>query len=661
MKDNFKSGFVTIIGRPNVGKSTLMNHLIGQKIAITSNKPQTTRNRIQTVYTDMERGQIVFLDTPGIHQAKNKLGEYMVNVAEHTLSEVDVILWLVEPSTFIGAGEQHIIKQLKKTKTPVILIINKVDTVEREKILEYIDAYRKVFDFAEIVPASALREQNLDTVVDVIFKYLPYGPMFYDEETVTEFEKAYEPLRLYDRILKENFRKKEHILSPEMEAVLAKAGEMASSPDQIFSAFSNADLRFQPVTDEEENQVPLSHGTFVGFLQSKDRRVRKEAFEKYYAEYEKHKNMLAATFGANLKQAAFFADVRKYPSALAASLDGGNIPVSVYDKLLEAIHAKMPAMYRYVALRKKLLGVDELHMYDVYVSLTKEYEQKYTYEQAIEIVKKALAVLGDDYVALLDKGFSERWVDVYENEGKKSGAYSWGSYDSHPYVLMSFNGNIDSVFTLAHEMGHSLHSWYSNHTQPFTYAEYRLFVAEVASTCNEALLIRYLLKHAKEKEEKIFLLNYFLDQFKGTVFRQTMFAEFEKRIHEKMAEEGTLTADGISELYLSINKEYFGPDMISDPQIALEWARIPHFYTPFYVYQYATGFSAAIAISSKILAGEPGIVEKYKQFLSGGCSMDPIDLLKICGVDMTKPEPVEEALDVFASYVEELEKLTAEA
>ena len=482
-----------------------------------------------------------------------------------------------------------------------------------------------------------------------------------DEETVTEFEKAYEPLRLYDRILKENFRKKEHILSPEMEAVLAKAGEMASSPDQIFSAFSNADLRFQPVTDEEENQVPLSHGTFVGFLQSKDRRVRKEAFEKYYAEYEKHKNMLAATFGANLKQAAFFADVRKYPSALAASLDGGNIPVSVYDKLLEAIHAKMPAMYRYVALRKKLLGVDELHMYDVYVSLTKEYEQKYTYEQAIEIVKKALAVLGDDYVALLDKGFSERWVDVYENEGKKSGAYSWGSYDSHPYVLMSFNGNIDSVFTLAHEMGHSLHSWYSNHTQPFTYAEYRLFVAEVASTCNEALLIRYLLKHAKEKEEKIFLLNYFLVQFKGTVFRQTMFAEFEKRIHEKMAEEGTLTADGISELYLSINKEYFGPDMISDPQIALEWARIPHFYTPFYVYQYATGFSAAIAISSKILAGEPGIVEKYKQFLSGGCSMDPIDLLKICGVDMTKPEPVEEALDVFASYVEELEKLTAEA
>ena len=478
-----------------------------------------------------------------------------------------------------------------------------------------------------------------------------------DEETVTEFEKAYEPLRLYDRILKENFRKKEHILSPEMEAILAKAGEMASSPDQIFSAFSNADLRFQPVTDEEENQVPLSHGTFVGFLQSKDRRVRKEAFEKYYAEYEKHKNMLAATFGANLKQAAFFADVRKYPSALAASLDGGNIPVLVYDKLLEAIHAKMPAMYRYVALRKKLLGVDELHMYDVYVSLTKEYEQKYTYEQAIEIVKKALAVLGDDYVALLDKGFSERWVDVYENEGKKSGAYSWGSYDSHPYVLMSFNGNIDSVFTLAHEMGHSLHSWYSNHTQPFTYAEYRLFVAEVASTCNEALLIRYLLKHAKEKEEKIFLLNYFLDQFKGTVFRQTMFAEFELMINEEVAKGGSLTAEGLNKMYHDLNVFYYGEDVVVDSLIDREWARIPHFYYNYYVFQYATGFSAAMALSKRILEEGEGAVKDYLAFLSGGCSKDPISLLRGAGVDMRTADPVHSALALFDSLLDEMEEL----
>ena len=465
----------------------------------------------------------------------------------------------------------------------------------------------------------------------------------------------------YRRYISEILRAKAHTLDKKTEEILAKSKRMASAADNIYAMYNGADIDFPTVKDKDGNEIKITHGNFVPILSGADRQLRKDAFKALYGTYEKMKNTIAATYNANVEQACFYADVRNYPSTRAMYLDESNIPEEVYDNLIEVVHEHMDLMHRYVSLRKKALGVDQLHMYDVYVSLTKEYEQKYTYEQAIEIVKKALAVLGDDYVALLDKGFSERWVDVYENEGKKSGAYSWGSYDSHPYVLMSFNGNIDSVFTLAHEMGHSLHSWYSNHTQPFTYAEYRLFVAEVASTCNEALLIRYLLKHAKEKEEKIFLLNYFLDQFKGTVFRQTMFAEFEKRIHEKMAEEGTLTADGISELYLSINKEYFGPDMISDPQIALEWARIPHFYTPFYVYQYATGFSAAIAISSKILAGEPGIVEKYKQFLSGGCSMDPIDLLKICGVDMTKPEPVEEALDVFASYVEELEKLTAEA
>ena len=465
----------------------------------------------------------------------------------------------------------------------------------------------------------------------------------------------------YRRYISEILRAKAHTLDKKTEEILAKSKRMASAADNIYAMYNGADIDFPTVKDKDGNEIKITHGNFVPILSGADRQLRKAAFKALYGTYGKMKNTIAATYNANVEQACFYADVRNYPSTRAMYLDESNIPEEVYDNLIEVVHEHMDLMHRYVSLRKKALGVDQLHMYDVYVSLTKEYEQKYTYEQAIEIVKKALAVLGDDYVALLDKGFSERWVDVYENEGKKSGAYSWGSYDSHPYVLMSFNGNIDSVFTLAHEMGHSLHSWYSNHTQPFTYAEYRLFVAEVASTCNEALLIRYLLKHAKEKEEKIFLLNYFLDQFKGTVFRQTMFAEFEKRIHEKMAEEGTLTADGISELYLSINKEYFGPDMISDPQIALEWARIPHFYTPFYVYQYATGFSAAIAISSKILAGEPGIVEKYKQFLSGGGSMDPIDLLKICGVDMTKPEPVEEALDVFASYVEELEKLTAEA
>ena len=550
------------------------------------------------------------------------------------------------------AESGEVLFQCLKFDEDISLKIERLFVYGREKSDED-TAKAKYQDFSARAQALSYKAAGLSS-------YIVPEILAMDESVLNGLIRTEKELRRYARTFEIIMKKKAHTLSAGMEELLARSMEATQSPSDIFNMFNNADVKFPSITDSEGKEIPVTHGTYIPLMENRDRRVRKEAFEKYYAEYEKHKNMLAATFGANLKQAAFFADVRKYPSALAASLDGGNIPVSVYDKLLEAIHAKMPAMYRYVALRKKLLGVEELHMYDVYVSLTKKYEQKYTYEQATEIVKKALAVLGEDYVALLEKGFSEHWVDVYENEGKRSGAYSWGSYDSHPYVLMSFDGNIDSVFTLAHEMGHSLHTWYSNHTQPYTYAEYRLFVAEVASTCNEALLIRYLLEHAKEKEEKIFLLNYFLDQFKGTVFRQTMFAEFEKRIHEKMAEDGTLTADGISELYLSINKEYFGPDMISDPQIALEWARIPHFYTPFYVYQYATGFSAAIAISSKILAGEPGIVEKYKQFLSGGCSMDPIDLLKICGVDMTKPEPVEEALDVFASYVEELEKLTAQ-
>ena len=480
------------------------------------------------------------------------------------------------------------------------------------------------------------------------------------DEKMAEFLASPE-LAHYKKQLERLLAKKAHRLSEKEEAILAAASEISGTPSSVFALFNNADLKFEPVKDENGELVDVTHARYGKLIESRDRDVREAAFHSLYASYRQFANTVAANYEGNVKQGNFYARTRKYPSARAMYLAGNEIPEKVYDNLIESVHNALPLMHRYMKFRKSYMNVSELHMYDLYVPLTEDYEKTYTYKEAQELILKALKPLGEEYLNLLRTGFENRWIDVYENEGKRSGAYSNSAYGVHPYVLMSFNGNIDSVFTLAHEMGHSLHSWYSNHTQPFTYAEYRLFVAEVASTCNEALLIRYLLKHAKEKEEKIFLLNYFLDQFKGTVFRQTMFAEFEKRIHEKMAEEGTLTADGISELYLSINKEYFGPDMISDPQIALEWARIPHFYTPFYVYQYATGFSAAIAISSKILAGEPGIVEKYKQFLSGGCSMDPIDLLKICGVDMTKPEPVEEALDVFASYVEELEKLTAEA
>ena len=478
------------------------------------------------------------------------------------------------------------------------------------------------------------------------------------EEKIETFMKQLPELEHYRRMLEEELRVREHVLSPELETVMAKAQEMADSPQQIFMAFNNADAKFGTVADADGKEVPLTAGSYGVLMESKDRSVRKEAFRKLYRVYEDHKNMLSATFSANLKQAQFYAGMRHYGSALEAALDGGNIPVSVYDNLIAAVHEKLPAMYQYMELRKKLLHLEDLHLYDVYVPLVERPEKEIPFEEAKKIVKEGLSVLGEDYVRLLEEGFDNGWIDVYENQGKRSGAYSWGAYGTHPYVLLNYNGNLNAVFTLAHEMGHAIHSYYSDAAQPFTYAGYRIFVAEVASTCNEALLIHYLLEHAKDDGEKAYLINYFLDQFKSTLYRQTMFAEFEKLAHEEMAAKGSLSAEGLCEMYYELNRKYFGPGVEVDPEIAMEWARIPHFYTPFYVYQYATGFSAAIAISRKILNGEPGILEKYKRFLSGGSSMDPIDLLKICGVDMTAQEPVRDALEVFEAYLTELERIS---
>lgn len=472
-----------------------------------------------------------------------------------------------------------------------------------------------------------------------------------------EWLDSYEPLGVYRRYLEEQFRQKDHILSKEMEEVLARASEMGQAPGDIFSMFNNADLTFGEIIGENGQPEQLTHGRYVKFLESHDQRVRKEAFEKLYQAYGQFRNTLAATFAANVKQERFFAQMRHYSSSRAMALDGGNIPEAVYDGLIEAVHSKLSAMYRYVRLRRKALKLSKLHMYDLYVPLVEDSSRKISFEEAKEVVKKGLAVLGEEYGAILEEGFSNRWIDVYENQGKRSGAYSWGAYGTHPYVLLNYTENLNNVFTLAHEMGHAIHSYYSDQTQPYPYAGYRIFVAEVASTCNEALLIHYLIDHSADEKERASLINYFLDQFKGTVYRQTMFAEFELEVHRKEAEGEALTADVLCDLYYRLNKKYFGEDMVVDQEIALEWSRIPHFYTPFYVYQYATGFSAAIAISRKILAGEPGAVENYKKFLKGGSSMDPIDLLKLAGVDMTSPQPVQEALETFESYVEELEKI----
>ena len=477
------------------------------------------------------------------------------------------------------------------------------------------------------------------------------------DEAVLRQEMELEPeLKKYDWFLIQITRKKAHILDKEKEALMARVGELAQTPSNVFAMFNNADITFPEITDEKGEKRKLTVGTFISCMESKDRILRQHAFQALYGEYKQYINTLSAAYYGNAKQADFFAKERHYANAMEEALDGSNIPVSVYQNLIETMKKRLPAMYRYVALRKKLLGYEELHMYDVYVPMVDTPEKKYSFEDAKEIVKRALVPLGEDYQALLQKGFDNRWIDVYENEGKRTGAYSWGAYGTHPYVLLNYHGSLNDVFTLAHEMGHALHSWHSDYKQPYLYAGYKIFVAEVASTCNEALLISDLLKRTNDQTERRYLINYFLDQFKGTMYRQTMFAEFEMLTHDIVSQGGVLTAEQLCELYLTLNKKYFGEEMISDPEIAYEWARIPPFYTPFYVYQYATGFAAAIAISSKILKGEEGIVEKYKQFLSGGSSMDPIDLLKLCDVDMSTPQPVEEALDVFESYLSELEK-----
>jgi oligoendopeptidase F len=421
--------------------------------------------------------------------------------------------------------------------------------------------------------------------------------------------------------------------------------------------FNNADLAFAPIENEHGKKVPLTHGAYVSWMHSHNRRVRKDAFSSLYREYAGFRNTMAAIFEANAKQSAFFARVRHYNSSLEAALDENNIPVSVYENLITSVRENMEPIYRYMNIRKKIMGLDELHMYDIYVPLVKDVDKRISFEEAKEMVKEGLSPLGEEYQRLLQEGFDNRWIDVYENENKRTGAYSWGAYGTHPYVLLNYQNTLNDVFTLAHEMGHAIHSWYSDDNQAYLYAGYKIFVAEVASTCNESLLIHYFIEHTEDKQEKAYLINYLLEQFRSTLYRQTMFAEFEKITHGIVDQGGTLNAQTISKIYQDLNKAYYGDEVVSDREIKYEWARIPHFYTPFYVYQYATGFSAAIAISTRILAGDKETLEGYFRFLKSGSSMSPLELLKLTGVDMTKRDTVDNALKVFADYVEKFEDL----
>lgn len=479
------------------------------------------------------------------------------------------------------------------------------------------------------------------------------------DDKLEQFYKDEPALETYRLALTRIRSKRAHILSDAEEKLLAAAGEMSQAPDSVYSVFADADLKFPSATDKDGNSHPVTHGTYIPLMHSADRVLRKSAFESLYSVYGQFRNTAAALLSAQVKQLKFYADARKYDSTLQASLDGNYVPTEVYTNLISAVHENMAPMYRYVDLRRKLLGVDELHMYDLYTPIVSDVDVDIPYEEAKQTVYDALACMGDDYRTILKEGFDNRWIDVYENVGKCSGAYSAG-LRKHPYVLLNYSGTLDSMFTLAHEMGHAIHSYLSNKHQPVAYSNYSIFVAEVASTCNEALLMQHLLKTTKDKKRRAYLINYFLEQFRTTLYRQTMFAEFELEINRRNERGESLTAESLNALYHELNHQYFGDDIVIDKEIDLEWARIPHFYYDYYVYQYATGYSAAIALSRRILKEGAPAVKDYIHFLSGGCSTDPISLLRGAGVDMASTAPIHEALQLFDELITEMEQLMKE-
>ncbi|MFB2517467.1 oligoendopeptidase F [Lysinibacillus sp. OTC-L20] len=502
------------------------------------------------------------------------------------------------------------------------------------------------------------RIQTLATSISAGLSYLTPEILSLSEETIERYLTENQDLQQYKQSLKEITMARPHVLPAEQEALLAQMSEVTGTASNTFSMLNNADMVFPHVKNEEGEEVQLTHGNYIKFLESKDRSVREGAFKAMYETYGKFKNTFSATLTGNVKKHNVSARIRHYESARHAAMSNNFIPENVYDQLVETIHKHLPAMQRYISLRKKLLGVDELHMWDLFAPLVKEVEMKVSYDEAKDILVKALAPLGEEYQSIVQNGLDNRWVDVLENKGKRSGAYSSGAYGTNPYILMNWQDNVNNLFTLAHEFGHSVHSYYSRNNQPFVYGDYSIFVAEVASTCNEELLNDYLLKTIDDPQQKIYLLNHWLDGFRSTVFRQTMFAEFEHLIHQMDKNGESLTADRLTEVYYELNKKYFGDDMVVDEEIGLEWARIPHFYYNYYVYQYATGKSAATALSKQILEEGAPAVERYiNNFLKAGCSDFPIEVLKAAGVDMNVAKPIEDACKVFEERLNELEKL----
>ncbi|MBN8433344.1 oligoendopeptidase F [Priestia flexa] len=501
------------------------------------------------------------------------------------------------------------------------------------------------------------RIKMLYTEIASALSYVTPELLAVDEETLKQYLKDSKDLQLYAHALDEVNRERPHILSESEEAILAQASEALGASSNTFGMLNNADLEFPSIKDENGEEVEITHGRYIRFLESSDRRVREEAFKAVYDTYGKFKNTFASTLSGTVKKDNFSAKVRNYESARHAALSANNIPEEVYDNLVATVNEYLPLLQRYIDLRKKVLGVDELHMYDLYTPLVQDVKMEIPYSEAKDYLLKGLAPLGEEYISILKEGFENRWVDVHENKGKRSGAYSSGTYGTNPYILMNWQDNVNNLFTLAHEFGHSVHSYYTRKEQPYPYGDYSIFVAEVASTCNEALLNDYLLKTIDDEKKRLYLLNHYLEGFRGTVFRQTMFAEFEHEIHVRAQNGEPLTPELLTKLYYDLNKKYFGDNLVIDEEIGLEWARIPHFYYNYYVYQYATGFSAAAALSKQILEEGDAAVERYLGFLKAGSSDYPIEVLKRAGVDMTTAEPIKEALEVFKEKLEEMERL----
>lgn len=501
----------------------------------------------------------------------------------------------------------------------------------------------------------ATKIEMLSTELSMATSYIVPEIISIDDKILNEFLESKE-LSFYRKYIDDILREKPHTLSEREEEILAATSDISGVAENVYDMLSFADLEFPEIEDEEGNKVKLTHSNFSVFLKSKNQRVRKDAFKALYSVYDKYKNTFASTLYGGIKSEIFYSKMRKHKSALEGSLFNDDVSVDVYNNLILAIDENLDSLNKYVELKKRFLGLEEIHMYDLYVPLTDKFDMKIPYEKAQDIILKALRPLGEDYLNIIKKAFSERWIDVYENEGKQGGAYSWGSYDSHPYILMNYHDDLNSLFTLIHELGHSVHSYYSRTSQEYLYSNYKIFVAEVASTLNELLLINYLLDNSSSREETIYLLNYYLEQFRTTVYRQTMFAEFEKITHEKVEGKEPLTAKEFTDIYYGLNEKYYGKSCNVDRQIGLEWARIPHFYSNFYVYKYATGFSAASALSQQILKeGEPA-VQRYIEFLKSGGSEYPLVQLKSAGVDMEKKESVDSALSVFSELVDKLEK-----